>query len=113
MARSRGEGGGAGLGGPPPDPVVGAPVVDADIYSEALEQQAAFVHEFLLTPRGAALLADDPRVRRQAATPAELARFLAGLVARATPFFVTAAIGRAIRRHRTASSCCFPHSTQV
>jgi len=36
-----------------------------DIYSESIEQQFAIVHDFLLTPVGAALLATDPWVRRQ------------------------------------------------
>lgn len=79
-----------------PQPQPQTPPVTADVYSESLEQQFAFVYDFLLTPRGAALLADDPYVRRQAATAPELARHLAGRVYKAKPFFVTAAITQAI-----------------
>ncbi len=79
-----------------PQPQPQTPPVAADVYSESLEQQFAFVYDFLLTPLGAALLADDPYVRRQAATAPELARNLAGRVYKAKPFFVTASITQAI-----------------
>src|SRR5687768_17119804 len=68
----------------------------ADIYSESIEQQFAIINDFLLSPLGAMLLANDPWVRRQAATPSEMARHVASRVYRSKPFFVTAPITRAI-----------------
>jgi hypothetical protein len=68
----------------------------ADIYSESLDQQFAFIYDFLLTPLGTALLANDPWVRRQLATAPELARHLAQRVYRSKPFFITAPITQAI-----------------
>ncbi len=68
----------------------------ADVYSESIEQQFAIIRDFLLTPLGAALLANDPWVRRRVATPSELARHVAARVYRSKPFFVTAEIAQAI-----------------
>src|SRR5207249_6276911 len=67
-------------------PTTPAPV-SADIYSESIEQQFAIVHDFLLTPLGAALLANDPWVRRGVATPSKLASHVATRVYRSKPFF--------------------------
>jgi hypothetical protein len=50
--------------------------VSADVYSESIEQQFAIVHDFL-SPLGAVLMSTDPWVRRQLATPSELARHVA------------------------------------
>jgi hypothetical protein len=68
----------------------------ADVYSESIEQQFAIIRDFLLTPLGAALLANDPWVRHRVATPSELARHVAARVYRSKPFFVTAEIAQAI-----------------
>ena len=70
--------------------------VSADTYSESIEQQFAIIHDFLLTPLGAALLANDPWVRRGVATPSKLASHVATRVYRSKPFFVTAEIAEAI-----------------
>jgi hypothetical protein len=69
--------------------------LSADVYSESIEQQFAIVHDFL-SPLGAVLMSTDPWVRRQLATPSELARHVAQRVYRSKPFFITAAITQAI-----------------
>jgi len=67
-----------------------------DIYSESIEQQFSIIHDFLLSPVGAALLANDAWVRRRAATAEELARHVATRVHRSKPFFVAREITQAI-----------------
>ena len=70
--------------------------LSADVYSESIDQQFAIIHDFLLKPLGAILLANDPWVRRRVATPTELARHVATLAYRSKPFFITAEITQAI-----------------
>ncbi len=73
------------------NPMTPAPL-SPDIYSESIEQQFAIIHDFLLTRVGAALLANDSWVRRQLATPSELARHVASRAYQSKPFFITAPI---------------------